>query len=341
MDVRYTPEQLALRSTAAQLVDRLGPRAVGELDDLERAAKLDAAVAATGWRELRTSAGDGTPWASGVEVAIVAEELARGLADTAFLGPTLAADLRRIAGVPDAGVRETVALRPDLTGPATPGGVAVAIDAAGTAAALLLAPDGTIRTVELVVGVGTAGIDLTRPTCPVPDSDGEVIGELAHDDVCRWTALALATTTADLVGTMQGALDLAVGYAKDRSQYGVRIGSFQAVGHMLAEALVHLEGSRTALLHAAWAVDTLESADAVAAAASAKAYAARAAREVCEIAIQVHGGIGNTWECLAHLHLRRALLATDVLGGVGPNLARVLAHVGIANSDPAGTHVER
>ena len=121
----------------------------------------------------------------------------------------------------------------------------------------------------------------------------------------RWTALALATTTADLVGTMQGALDLAVGYAKERSQYGVRIGSFQAVGHMLAEALVHLEGSRTALLHAAWAVDALESADAIAAAASAKAYAARAAREVCEIAIQVHGGIGNTWECLAHLHLRR------------------------------------
>ena len=61
----------------------------------------------------------------------------------------------------------------------------------------------------------------------------------------------------------------------------------------------------------------------------AKAYCARAARTVCETAIQVHGGIGNTWECLAHVHLRRALLSGDVLGGVGPSLDRVLAHHGI------------
>jgi hypothetical protein len=50
---------------------------------------------------------------------------------------------------------------------------------------------------------------------------------------------------------------------------------------------------------------------------------------VCESAIQVHGGIGNTWECTAHVHLRRALFSTDLLGGVGPSLRRVLAHNGI------------
>jgi alkylation response protein AidB-like acyl-CoA dehydrogenase len=87
-----------------------------------------------------------------------------------------------------------------------------------------------------------------------------------------------------------------------------------------------MEGSRSLALHAAWAVDALEPQDAFAAAAAAKAYAARAARSVCETAIQVHGGIGNTWECLAHVYLRRALLSIDVLGGVGPNLDRVLAH---------------
>ena len=65
----------------------------------------------------------------------------------------------------------------------------------------------------------------------------------------------------------------------------------------------------------------------------AKAYCARAARTVCETAIQVHGGIGNTWECLAHVHLRRALLSSDVLGGVGANLDRVLAHHGIGGAD--------
>ena len=65
------------------------------------------------------------------------------------------------------------------------------------------------------------------------------------------------------------------------------------------------------------------------AATLAKAYCARAATSVCETAIQVHGGIGNTWECLAHVFLRRALLSGDVLGGIGPNLARVLESRGI------------
>ena len=73
----------------------------------------------------------------------------------------------------------------------------------------------------------------------------------------------------------------------------------------------------------------LEPADALAAAAVAKAYCARAARTVCETSIQVHGGIGNTWECLAHVYLRRALLSSEMLGGVGPSLDRVLAHHGI------------
>ena len=86
-----------------------------------------------------------------------------------------------------------------------------------------------------------------------------------------------------------------------------------------------MEGSRSVALHAAWAVDALPADDALAAGAVAKAYCARAARTVCETAIQVHGGIGNTWECLAHVYLRRALLSSDVLGGVGASLARVLA----------------
>src|SRR5688572_6251814 len=96
MDVRYSPEQKALRDSAAQVVADLGVRAVGQLDDAERAAKLDAAVAAAGWRELRCANDDGAPWASAVEVAIIAEELARGLADVPFIGPTLMAELRRL-----------------------------------------------------------------------------------------------------------------------------------------------------------------------------------------------------------------------------------------------------
>ena len=126
---------------------------------------------------------------------------------------------------------------------------------------------------------------------------------------------------------------LATDYARTRQQYGAPIGSFQAVQHLLADALVATEGSRSIALHAAWAVDALSGTDALAAASAAKAFCARAARSVCETAVQVHGGIGNTWECLAHVYLRRALVSGEILGGVGPNLDRVLAAHGVGGTD--------
>jgi alkylation response protein AidB-like acyl-CoA dehydrogenase len=132
---------------------------------------------------------------------------------------------------------------------------------------------------------------------------------------------------------MRGAITLACEYAASRRQYGVPVGSFQALQHLLADADVAMEGSRSVALHAAWAVDALAPSEAVAASAVAKAYCARAARSVCETAIQVHGGIGNTWDCLAHVYLRRALLSIDVLGGVGPNLAKVLEYNRIGGVD--------
>jgi len=81
---------------------------------------------------------------------------------------------------------------------------------------------------------------------------------------------------------------------------------------MLAESLALIEGSVSILRHAAWAVDELPPAEAIRAAQIAKVYCARAARTVCETAVQVHGGIGNTWECLIHVYLRRALTSTEL-----------------------------
>lgn len=331
MDVRFSPEQVALRDAAAQALARLGPGTVAGLDDVERAAKLDAAVVASGWRELRATDDDGRPWASAVEVAIVAEELGRGCADTAFLGPVLAAELRRLAGAPDAAAAETVALTPDLGALATAGEPAVAVDVFAGGATLVLGPDGAPAAAD--VTAPGAGVDLSRPTAPVDTTAARPLAGargLTADELDRWCALALALTAADLVGAMRGAAELSVDYAKEREQYGRAIGGFQAVQHLLADTLVHIEGARSSTLHAAWAVDALAPADALASAAAAKAYASRAALAVCETAIQVHGGIGNTWECMAHVFLRRCLLSTDVLGGVGPNLDRVLAHAGVA-----------
>ncbi|HUO49847.1 MAG TPA: acyl-CoA dehydrogenase family protein, partial [Acidimicrobiales bacterium] len=186
-----------------------------------------------------------------------------------------------------------------------------------------------------VLGDAEPPLDLTRPTriarsAPHPDEDlGGVLGEEA---MAHWRALGLALTCADLVGVMRGAVALACEYATERRQYDAPVGSFQAVQHLLADAHVAMEGSASAALHAAWAVDALDPHEALGAAALAKAYCARAARDVCEAAIQVHGGIGNTWDCLAHVYLRRALLSTDLFGGVGANLGRVLVHHGIGEA---------
>ncbi|WP_166905659.1 acyl-CoA dehydrogenase family protein [Mycobacterium sp. DL440] len=266
MDVRLTSEQQQLREAAAKLADDLGPDAVQELSDESRIARLESTVAATEWRTLRS---DG---ASGVEVAIVAEEFGRGLVDVPFLGPVLADDLARRL---DREVK-VVGLRESRGGEAA-----------------------------------TAGVDLTRSTAGAVESPAE-LGELSDEDALRWRALALAATSADLVGAARGVHALAVDYAKVREQYGSTIGSYQAVAHLLAEGLALIEGSISVLRHAAWAVDELPAGEAVRAAKIAKVYCARAARTVCETAIQVHGGIGNTWECLAHVYLRRVLVATEL-----------------------------
>lgn len=326
MDVRLSTEQDALSESVARVVAQLGPKAVGQLDDTERAAKLDAAVEASGWRELRSPDEHGTPLASGVEVAIVAGQLARGLADTPFLGPVLAAELRRLTATQPVATRETVAFAADLAALGTD----VVVDSTG--AELALGLDGE-RVVELTVGAPVTSVDLTRPMAAVGDEPARVVGAITPDDRARVAALGTAIACADLVGVMSGAVALARDYATERRQYGVPVGSFQAVQHMLADALVASEGSHSVTLHAAWAVDALAPDDAHAAAALAKAYCARSARAVCETAIQVHGGIGNTWECMAHVHLRRALLSTDLFGGVGPSLGRVLAHHGIGGAD--------
>jgi len=288
MDVRLTAEQQQLRDAAAKLADDLGPGSVQDLTDDDRITRLDKQIEMTGWRSLRS---DG---ASGVEVAIVAEEFGRGLVDAPFLGPALADDLARHIGRDGAGFTIAVAGR--------------GIDARGYKRALALD-----ETMVLAADLGTAGeaVDLTRATASVAGTPG-AIGELDIDTAGRWLALALATTSADLVGTARGAHALACEYAKIREQYGNAIGSYQAIAHLLAESLALIEGSVSVLRHAAWAVDELAPAEAIRAARVAKVYCARAARTVCETAIQVHGGIGNTWECLAHVYLRRALTSTEL-----------------------------
>ncbi|MCA2251641.1 acyl-CoA dehydrogenase [Mycobacterium intracellulare] len=288
MDVRLTTEQQQLRDAAAKLADDLGPATVQDLDDQNRITRLDKQIESTGWRSLRS---DG---ASGVEVAIVAEELGRRLVDTPFLGPVLADDLARHIGEDASGT--TVAVDDRV------------IDARGARRALALS-GGSVSAVD--VKALTDGVDLTRAEATTVGSP-VALGEVSPEAAEQWRALALVTTTADLVGVARGAHAVACDYAKIREQYGKQIGSYQAIAHLLAESLALIEGSVSVLRHAAWAVDELAPAEAIRAAQIAKVYCARATRTVCETAIQVHGGIGNTWECVAHVYLRRALTSTEL-----------------------------
>jgi hypothetical protein len=288
MDVRLTAEQQQLRDAAAKLADDLGPAAVQDLDDRSRIARLDKQIETTGWRSLRS---DG---ASGVEVAIVAEEFGRRLVDAPFLGPVLADDLARHIGAETEG--STVAVDDRV------------IDARGARRALSLSGTTVLAT---DVDATRAGADLTRAEADAVGSP-TTLGEVPSDVAERWLALALVTTSADLVGIARGAHAVACDYAKIREQYGKTIGSYQAIAHLLAESLALIEGSVSVLRHAAWAVDELAPVEAIRAAQIAKVYCARATRTVCETTVQVHGGIGNTWECIAHVYLRRALTSTEL-----------------------------
>jgi Acyl-CoA dehydrogenase, C-terminal domain len=336
VDTRDSPEQAELRHSARRLAHELGPAAVAGLSDTTRAKRLTEAVLDAGWLELRDDGGDGQPLASGVESAIVADALAAAAADVAFSGPVLAADLVRRSGAPDlAGA--VVAFAPGLVDVAVVDGdvtssplYAVDCSSDRQSGFLVLHAESAGFRLALVRNDGAiddtgGGADLTRRICTIADGAAvvPVVGQgqlLTRDDLASWTALGLALTSADLVGLMRGVLDLTVAYAAERRQFGVPVGSFQAVQHLLAEAVCLMEGSLSVALHAAWAVDALDADEARAAGRVAKAYCARSARIVCETAIQVHGGIGNTWECMAHVYLRRALLSSQWFGDADEQL---------------------
>jgi alkylation response protein AidB-like acyl-CoA dehydrogenase len=335
VDTRDTPEQAELRRSARQLARELGPPTVADLDDRTRAKRLAQAVRDAGWLELRHDSGDGSPWASGVEVAIVADALAGAVADVAFAGPVLAADLARRVGLTEVD-DAVVAFAPDLIHPAVADGGRItrsahAIDGGreGRDHAYVLVAEGDGHYLaHAPVSPPSDGTDLTRTVREVAaGASVELVpGQtraLTDDDLAQWAALGLALTSADLVGLMRGVLDVTVEYAAERKQYGVPVGSFQAVQHLLADAHTLMEGSLSVALHASWAVDNLPPADARAAGRVAKAYCARAARTVGETAIQVHGGIGNTWECIVHLYVRRALLSSQWFGDDGEQLREI------------------
>ena len=158
--------------------------------------------------------------------------------------------------------------------------------------------------------VARASLDPTRPLVDVafdvaPDATADGDGGVLDG--------AVVVAAADLCGAARGAVELAAGYAGDREQFGRPIGQFQGVAHQLADAIVGIESAWSLVLYAAWAVDE-DAPDRREAVHAAKSRAGEAAVFAAERALQVHGGIGVTWEADAHLFLRRALGGSAWLG---------------------------
>jgi hypothetical protein len=290
---------------------------------------------------LRVRDGDGVPSATGVEVMLVAEALGGALAPLPFGGSILASDLLSMAGAPDSWLAEIaggearygLALTPDLLALADVRSMAGAIGWDVDQAGHVLAMSGSSGRERRVVRVALDGRfqrepsgDLTRTlvrnrsgAVEVEDAGGPVMA----DSLQRWLALAITTVSADVVGAMRAGLSGVVDYSKERVQYGVPIGSFQAVQHLCAEALIKTEAAASATDYAAWAVDILAPAEALLAARTAKAYCCFAAREVTETVMQVYGGIGQTWEHVAHLYTRRVLMDQQLFGDQSEQLLRI------------------
>ena len=174
-------------------------------------------------------------------------------------------------------------------------------------------------------GVGVRRIDFvdpTRPVCEVtleevavteaarlgaPGAARPVLGDL-HD-------FARVAQSAEMCGGAQQVLDLSVAYAKTREQFGKPIGSFQAIAHKCADMFVKVEGARSAVYYAAWAL-AASVPEAHVASCMAKSYCAEAFTEVAAQGIQIHGGLGFTWEQDPHLYFKRAKANEVAFGDV-------------------------
>jgi len=178
------------------------------------------------------------------------------------------------------------------------------------------------------------GMDATRKLYSMQFEDTPA-ERLAHPEgLARGLNIAAAALAAELVGGMQRTLELTVEYAKARKQFGKPIGMFQAVQHQCADMYLETESARSAAYYAAWALAE-GSPDADAAVSIAKMYASDAARTVGNRGIQVHGGMGFTWENDVHLYYRRAKATETMLGDATYHRERIARLVIDAETAPA------
>jgi alkylation response protein AidB-like acyl-CoA dehydrogenase len=319
VDFGLTDDQRDIQRTAREL---LGSRAGAErVREHAEARTTDAALwrelGELGWPGIAVAEQHGGQGLGAVELAILCEELGRTVAPVPFLPTVLAATLIEHAGSDEQRERWLPGLASgELTGAA---GDAPELVHGGAGAAVIVIVDGDgARLVEGSEAEPAASIDPTRPAARVPESAGEPL----PGDVAAAADRALVAVAAELVGVCERALEMTVAYVKERKQFGTPVGAYQAVSHRCAQMLLDTEGARAAVSFAAWAADA-DPERLPEAAAMAKAAASDAGRDVTAAAIQLHGGIGFTWEADVHWLFKRAQLDAALLGGASQQRARL------------------
>ena len=319
MDFELSADQVTLRDELRRVLD------VSCSSEARRAAMsypggvdrgLWQALAEMGVFSLCLPEADGGVGLGWADATVVFEELGRALVP----GPAIA----------------TFLAAPLVDGAATGNAVVGAVDRGtpmlvehldGIDVLLVVGSDGIGRVDPNAV----EGTSLPRPLDPLSpvhlvERFGEASTVADAAAATRWRRDGALLAAAAQVGIAAGALELAVAYAKQRQQFGRIIGSFQAIKHMLADALAEVETARAAVQAAAVEVDEDTPADVVGrAVAGARILASAAAEHSANTCIQVHGGMGFTWELDAHLFLKRSLLLDTQFGGVDESFEAMAA----------------
>jgi alkylation response protein AidB-like acyl-CoA dehydrogenase len=353
MDFDLTKPQKLLKQSARELLAReCKPERVRQA--VESADAFDPAlwqaITEQGWTGLIVPETHGGLGLGVVELAVVAEEAGRVCMPGPFLATTFAAAVLARAGSAEQQARY---LEPIAAGEmkaavamldqSTVGlsreafyvsGEAQFVSDAAVADVILCVARSEEGTVVLPVERGASGLtvrrtpamDETRKLCQVTFENVAVDPRNAvrvdRDALAAAIGTATVALCAEMVGGMQWILETTVEYAKTRQQFGRPVGSFQAIQHHCADMLLVTESSRSATYYAAWAL-TENDASAALAVSIAKAYCSDAFREVGNRGIQVHGGIGFTWEHDLQLYYRRSKASETMFGDATHHRERI------------------
>ena len=360
MDFELSSEQVALADAAEGVLDRHAShdlvRAFVDVPDSipangEFDHRLWQAMADQGWLSIEQPEDDGGLGLGMVEVSILCEQLGRRVAPVPFLGTILALGALRAAAADESLSSETreasmAWLDPLAAGEAV-GCLAWSASGASTTAA---ADDASLLTAVteptvyasvadvavVVTGDALYAVPLAPGDRPPPEPAMDRTRSLAWLRLDRTPARRIGDAAAagrlldrvatalasEMLGAASRVLDMSVEYAKDRIQFGKPIGSFQAVKHRLADALVDVEGMRSSMYYAAWCIAADEPGASLAASA-AKAWSSDASRRVMASGLQVHGGIGFTWEHDLHLYVKRSQLDQSSWGDAAFHRERI------------------